>query len=101
MKKIDCKKTFGIDCDFEVLAFKERSEYVPVLDENYLFDPKTTLAILAGFSFNQRVVVRVGVVNSGQGGINRCNVGVDGGDDRVLVADLLINLISRFLVDDG
>jgi len=58
MKKIDCKKTFGIDCEFEVLAFKERSEYVPVLDENYLFDPKTTLAILAGFSFNQRVLIQ-------------------------------------------
>jgi cobaltochelatase CobS len=29
-----------------------------VLDENYLFDPKTTLAILAGFSFNQRVLIQ-------------------------------------------
>ena len=58
MIKIDCKKTFGMACDFEVWGFKERSEYVPVLDENYLFDPKTTLAILAGFVFNQRVLIQ-------------------------------------------
>jgi cobaltochelatase CobS len=58
MKKIDCKKTFGVACDFDVWAFKEKSEYVPQIDENYLFDPKTTLAILAGFAFNQRVLIQ-------------------------------------------
>ncbi len=58
MKKIDCKKVFGIDCDFEVLGFKEKSQYVPQIDENYLFDPTTTSAILAGFSFNQRVLIQ-------------------------------------------
>ncbi len=58
MKKVDCKKTFGITCDFDVWGFKEKSEFVPNLDENYLFDPKTTLAILAGFAFNQRVLIQ-------------------------------------------
>ena len=58
MKKIDCKKTFGFTCDFDVWAFKEKSDYVPKLDESYLFDPKTTLAILAGFAFNQRVLIQ-------------------------------------------
>jgi len=58
MKKIDCKKTFNIDCDFEIYGFKDKSEYVPAIDENYLFDEKTTLAILAGFAFNSRVLVQ-------------------------------------------
>lgn len=57
-KKIDVKKTFGIACSFEVKAFSERSEFVPAIDENYLFDPKTTLAILAGFTFNSRILIQ-------------------------------------------
>jgi len=57
-KKIDCKKTFGFNCNFDVFAHKERTELVPAIDENYLFDPKTTLAILAGFTFNNRVLVQ-------------------------------------------
>lgn len=58
MKKIDTKKLFGVACDFEVKAFTEKSEFVPAIDENYLFDPKTTLAILAGFAFNSRVLIQ-------------------------------------------
>ena len=57
-KKIDTKKVFGVACDFEVKAFAEKSEFVPAIDENYLFDPKTTLAILAGFAFNSRVLIQ-------------------------------------------
>ncbi len=58
MKKIDCKKTFGFECDFEILAFKEESAFVPEIDENYIFDPDTTIAIIAGFMFNQRVLIQ-------------------------------------------
>ncbi len=58
LKKIDSKKVFGVSCDFEVKAFPEKSEFVPAIDENYLFDPKTTLAILAGFAFNSRVLIQ-------------------------------------------
>jgi len=57
-KKIDTKKTFGIATDFEVKGFAEKSPFVPEIDENYLFDEKTTLAILAGFAFNQRTLVQ-------------------------------------------
>lgn len=57
-KKIDCKKIFGVACDFEVKGFAEKSDLVPALDENYIFDPKTTLAILAGFAFNSRVLIQ-------------------------------------------
>ncbi len=57
-KKIDCKKVFGINCDFEVKAFGDKSDLVPAIDENYLFDPQTTLSILAGFVFGSRVLVQ-------------------------------------------
>lgn len=58
MKKIDTKKVFGVACNFEVKGFVATSELVPAIDENYLFDAKTTLAILAGFSSNARVLVQ-------------------------------------------
>ena len=57
-KKIDCKKIFNINCDFEIHAFEEKSQYVPEIDETYLFDEKTTIAILAGFAFNSRVLIQ-------------------------------------------
>ena len=56
--KIDCKKTFGINCNFEVNGFKSASDLTPTLDKNYLFDEKTSKAILAGFAFNQRVLIQ-------------------------------------------
>jgi cobaltochelatase CobS len=55
--KISVKKTFGFDCDFEVPAFSYADPHVPDLDPDYLFDRETTLAILAGFARNRRVMV--------------------------------------------
>ncbi|MEM7216785.1 MAG: cobaltochelatase subunit CobS [Pseudomonadota bacterium] len=55
---IKVREAFGIDLDLEVPAFSERSEYVPMLDEAYLFDRDTTLAILAGFAHNRRVMIQ-------------------------------------------
>ena len=56
--KVSIKQTFGIDSQMEVDAFSEKSEYVPEIDKNYKFDKDTTLAILAGFSFNKRVLIQ-------------------------------------------
>src|SRR3546814_577619 len=56
--KISVRKVFGIDTDMEVPGFDERTEYVPDLDESYHFDPDTTLAILAGFAYNRRVMIQ-------------------------------------------
>ena len=56
--KIDVRKTFDIDIDLKVMAFKEPNEYVPSIDESYKFDKNTTLAILAGFSHNRRVMIQ-------------------------------------------
>ncbi len=49
---------FGIDSDMMVKGYKETTEYVPPVDTDYLFDRNTTLAILAGFQFNRRVMVQ-------------------------------------------
>jgi cobaltochelatase CobS len=49
---------FGIDADMKVPAFSLRTEHVPEIDPAYLFDKETTLAILAGFTFNRRVMVQ-------------------------------------------
>ena len=56
--KISVKKTFNIDSDMEVEAFSKRNDYVPEIDDSYIFDKETTLAILAGFSNNRRVLIQ-------------------------------------------
>ena len=56
--EIDVRKTFDIDVDMKVMAFKESNEYVPKIDNSYKFDRNTTLAILAGFSHNRRVMIQ-------------------------------------------
>ncbi len=49
---------FAIDTDMVVKGYAQPSEYVPPLDPDYLFDRNTTLAILAGFQFNRRVMIQ-------------------------------------------
>ena len=56
--KISVKQTFGIETDMEINAFSKKNEFVPKIDEDYKFDKDTTLAILAGFSFNKRVLIQ-------------------------------------------
>lgn len=58
---IDAAETFGFESDLKVHAFAEGHElqdYVPAVDDAYCFDPATTLAILAGFGQNRRVLVQ-------------------------------------------
>jgi cobaltochelatase CobS len=56
--KISAREAFGIDSDMEVPAFSVRTEHVPDFDAAYVFDKETTLAILAGFAFNRRVMIQ-------------------------------------------
>jgi cobaltochelatase CobS len=51
-------RDFGVDSDMKIPAFSVRTEYVPEIDAAYRFDPQTTMAILAGFAFNRRVMVQ-------------------------------------------
>jgi cobaltochelatase CobS len=56
--KISVKQTFGLESDMKINAFSKKNEYVPKIDNDYKFDRDTTLAILAGFSFNKRVLIQ-------------------------------------------
>jgi cobaltochelatase CobS len=55
--KVSVRQVFGLDIDLEVPAYSAPEEHVPDLDPDYVFDHDTTLAILAGFAHNRRVLV--------------------------------------------
>ena len=56
--RVSVRKLFGIDSDMQVMAFAEVSEHVPEVDQNYHFNAEVTLAILAGFTHNRRVMLQ-------------------------------------------
>ena len=56
--KISVREAFGIDSDLQVPAFSATSEHVPEVDPDYLFNREITLAILAGFAYNRRVMIQ-------------------------------------------
>ena len=55
---ISVRQTFGIDSAMEVPAFSIGDEHVPDIDDAYQFDHDTTMAILAGFAHNRRVMIQ-------------------------------------------
>ncbi|MCK0508025.1 AAA family ATPase [Aromatoleum anaerobium] len=55
---VSVRTAFGIDSDLRVPAFSERDDHVPEIDEAYRFNPDVTLAILAGFTRDRRVMVQ-------------------------------------------
>ena len=55
---VSVRQTFGIDSDMQVPAFSKGNAYVPDIDDVYRFDHDTTLAILAGFAHNRRVMIQ-------------------------------------------
>ncbi|WP_138465190.1 cobaltochelatase subunit CobS [Poseidonocella sp. HB161398] len=57
-EEISVREVFGIDTDMKVKGFAEGSDRVPAADPTYKFDPDTTLAILAGFSHDRRVMIQ-------------------------------------------
>lgn len=57
-QQASAKALFGVDVDLQVPAFAEPSEYVPEIDPAYLFNSDVTLAILAGFISNRRVMLQ-------------------------------------------
>jgi len=56
--EISVRQSFGLDTDMMVPAFSQGSEHVPQFDDTYRFDHDTTMAILAGFAHNRRVMVQ-------------------------------------------
>ncbi|WP_020660031.1 AAA family ATPase [Amycolatopsis benzoatilytica] len=56
--RVAVRDAFGIDADLLVPCFAEPDEHVPELDSAYRFNPDVTLALLAGFAHNRRVLVQ-------------------------------------------
>ncbi|WP_120716238.1 cobaltochelatase subunit CobS [Tsuneonella amylolytica] len=55
---VSAREVFGLDLDWQIPAFSQADPRVPDLDEGYVFDPDTTMAILAGFAHDRRVMVQ-------------------------------------------
>ena len=55
---VSARELFNIDTDLLVPAFSAPEEHVPPFDPDYVFDRETTLALLAGFVHNRRVMVQ-------------------------------------------
>jgi cobaltochelatase CobS len=55
--KVSVSEAFGFESNMTVPAYSQGSEHVPDLDSDYLFNKETTMAILAGFAHNRRVMV--------------------------------------------
>ncbi len=56
--KLSVRQVFGIDSDLEVPAYSKAEDHVPDVDPDYLFNRDVTLAILAGFKHNRRVMIQ-------------------------------------------
>ena len=56
--KVSVRQLFGIDTDLEVPAYSKADDHVPDLDNDYVFNREVTLAILAGFKHNRRVMIQ-------------------------------------------
>lgn len=57
-EEVSVREVFGIETDMVVKGFAEATDRVPAVDPTYKFDPDTTLAILAGFHYNRRVMIQ-------------------------------------------
>ncbi|HNG80368.1 MAG TPA: cobaltochelatase subunit CobS, partial [Burkholderiaceae bacterium] len=57
-RHVSVRTLFGIDSDLLVPAFSTPDEHVPEVDAAYRFNPEVTLALLAGFARNRRVLVQ-------------------------------------------
>ena len=58
LRRVSVREVFGIDSALQVSAMSEPSEHVPEMDTAYRFNPEVTLALLAGFEHNRRVLVQ-------------------------------------------
>jgi cobaltochelatase CobS len=55
---VSVRDVFGINSPLTVPAFVERDAHVPDIDSAYRFHPDVTLALLAGFARNRRVLLQ-------------------------------------------
>lgn len=64
-QSVSVREIFGIDSDLQAPSFAEPDAHTPEIDPVYRFNPDATLAILAGFIWNRRVLVQ-GLHGSGK-----------------------------------
>lgn len=57
-EEMSVAELFGLKTDMAIKGFTDRSERVPEIDKTYKFNPDTTMAILAGFQYNRRVLIQ-------------------------------------------
>lgn len=57
-RRVSARELFGIDSELQVPAFSERDDHVPEIDPAYRFNKDVTLAILAGFTQDRRVMIQ-------------------------------------------
>lgn len=57
-RMVSVRDVFGIDTSLRVPAFSQADAHVPEIDSVYRFNPEVTLALLAGFAHNRRVLVQ-------------------------------------------
>jgi cobaltochelatase CobS len=57
-KKLTTEKLFGFESDLKLHGFVQPHALTPPIDPPYQFDKATTLAILAGFEHNRRVLIQ-------------------------------------------
>ncbi|MCE2491273.1 MAG: cobaltochelatase subunit CobS [Alphaproteobacteria bacterium] len=55
---VSVNQVFSFDTELQAPAFSQTHDLVPDIDEAYCFDRETTLAILAGFAYNRRVMIQ-------------------------------------------
>ncbi|CDS48150.1 Aerobic cobaltochelatase CobS subunit [Polaromonas sp. CG9_12] len=65
-RMISVREVFGIDTELQVPAFSEAEDHVPDVDPAYRFNPDVTLALLAGFSRDRRVMMVQGLHGTGK-----------------------------------
>ena len=56
--QVSVREVFGLDSDLRVPAFRAPDAHVPEADPAYRFQHDVTLALLAGFAHNRRVLVQ-------------------------------------------
>ncbi|RCW71619.1 AAA family ATPase [Pseudorhodoferax soli] len=56
--QVSVREVFGLDSDLRVPAFRTPDAHVPETDPAYRFQHDVTLALLAGFAHNRRVLVQ-------------------------------------------
>jgi cobaltochelatase CobS len=55
---VSVRQVFGLNTDLEVPAYSTADEHVPDIDPDYQFNHDVTMAILAGFKHNRRVMIQ-------------------------------------------